>query len=88
MLQLALKSLISGFSKIVMSYIPIVLGNMFIDAFDEAMESLLEKAEKKANETPDKSDDRRLALYRKYWEGFKEYRKRNGKEISLNTGEK
>lgn len=47
-----------------------------MDVIDEAMETLLENAEAEAEVNPDKASRRRLMLYRKYWEGFKEYRNR------------
>lgn len=79
MLALAFKGLLTGLGQLAMSYLPVVLLNLFFDVLDEVMLTLFEKAEAKAIATPEKSDDRRLALYRKYWEGFKEYRQRTGK---------
>lgn len=58
--------------KAAISYMPVFIVGAFMDALDEVMETLLEKYEKKAKETPEKADDRRGALYRKYWDGFKE----------------
>jgi hypothetical protein len=48
---------------------------MLFDAIDEAVETALEKQEAKAKATPDKADDRRLAVLRKYFEGWKSFKK-------------
>lgn len=41
------------------------------DLIDEGVETALENAEKKAKASPEKSDDRRIAVMRKYFEGWK-----------------
>jgi hypothetical protein len=75
----ALKGLVLGLGKMALSYLPVVLWELFFDLLDEGMLTLLESAEAKAKASPEIADDRRLALYRKYWENFKEYRNRTGK---------
>lgn len=80
MIALALKALLTGLCQLVISWIPVVLASFVMDAIDEAMETLLEKEERKAAVTPDKADDRRLALYRKYWESFMAYSNRKANE--------
>ncbi len=49
---------------------------MIFDAIDEAAESALESLEEKALATPRKSDDRRIAVLRKYFEGWKVIKKK------------
>lgn len=46
------------------------------DALDEGVESALEKEEANAKATPIESDDRRIAIFRKYFEGWKNWSKK------------
>lgn len=75
-MAMIVKSLMAKLVSIFLGFVPVVAFNVVMDIFDEAMETLLEKAEATAKLTPEKSDDRRLTLYRKYWESFKDYRAR------------
>lgn len=76
MIPAMLRSLGSAVFSVAVSYLPVVALNLIFDALDEAMETLFENEQAKADATPEAADNRRLALYRKYWEGFKEYRDR------------
>jgi hypothetical protein len=45
------------------------------DALDEGVETALEKVEARAKATPDQADDRRAAILRKYFDGWKNLKK-------------
>ncbi len=76
MLVSLLQGALVKFGALAIQYLGVSLLSMFFDAIDEAVESVLEKEEKKAKETPEDVDDRRLALLRKYFEGWKVFSKK------------
>lgn len=60
-----------------LSYLSANALQMVFDGVDEAVETALEKEEAKAKLTPDQADDRRLAVLRKYFEGWKKFSKKD-----------
>lgn len=62
------------FGSMALSFLGANALQFVFDAADEVVESLLEKEELKAKITPDKSDDRRLAVLRKYFDGWKKFK--------------
>jgi len=74
-LMAVLKGAISTFLGVVGGFLGTNFVKMLFDATDEVVETKLEAEEKKAKETPEKADDRRLAVFRGYFEDYKKYRK-------------
>jgi len=85
-LAFALKGVFGYAAKLLISYLPVIVLQAFFDALDEIMKTFLENGEKKAKETPEFKDDRRFALYRKYWEGFMAYK--NGQPSPSESSDK
>lgn len=67
MIKTALIGVLSLLHKGFLTMLPVFVLEIFLDALDEAAESFLESAEAKAKKTPEKKDDRRVALLRKHW---------------------
>lgn len=70
-----LRSSLSSLLPMIFSWFGANALQMIFDAIDEAVETVLEKEEAKAKLTPEVTDDRRLYVLRKYFEGWKDFQK-------------
>lgn len=61
--------------EIAISYLAANSLQILFDAADEAVETALERAEAKAKLTQSEVDDRRTAVLRKYFDGWKDFQK-------------